>query len=975
MSVSKYKFVSPGVFVNEIDNSQLPAATPSIGPVIIGRTERGPSMRPVAVNSFSEYIEIFGNPVPGGRGGDIWRDGNFTSPMYATYAAQAWLRNGQTATIIRLLGSEHANKSTGGEAGWGNYTRVADGGGAYGLFLIDSGSQGEVTTFGIPEKMATAQLTGTLAAVWYFPGGNGAIVLSGAIRSSLSPLSASMHTASNATLLQSSAGSYGFKAIVMTGSTQSKVVNFNFDPDSEGFIRKAFNTNPILTNTAVTETANQEKYWLGHTFVRSVNDTLTSSSAGAVHGVILGLDIGGTDFSKFKIASQPAKSGWVFSQDMRGSSYESFNPTDSAYVTKLFQFHALGDGEWMNKNIKVSITNIKAPRNGDVDPYGSFDVQIRRAYDSDNAIQIIEQFNNCNLNPNSPGYIARKVGDTYSSWDSVERRVRTYGDYPNISKFVRIEVDNEVALAATDAGLLPFGFYGPFRPKAFTVASGSADGLTWTKTFGQISSLSASARTVFTAEGDNGHTIGDLHCGVAENAFTGTFIYPALALRTTSADALLSNDRAAYFGYDSRRSGSATRFDSSNSDILRIMPDNLTSTNANVEISTAFTLDDLALSNLDSNSKKGTATYVSGSRAAGNSATALTGTYSSILEDHGFNKFTMALWGGHDGLDVTELDPFANRNFGADELVSYEFNTVRRAIDACANAEQVDFNLMVAPGVTNTSLTDLMVSTCESRGDALAIIDLPDVYTGPQESTGKGAFASRLGTLDTIVSAFKTRKKNSSYGCTYYPWVQVRDSVNNAVLWVPPSVVALGTFASSDRVADLWFAPAGFNRGGLSQGSAGLTVTNITERLNSDQRDDLYAANINPIASFPNEGIVIFGQKTLNATTSALSRINVRRLLIFLKKEISRLANQVLFDNNVPATWARFQSLVRPLLETVKIRFGLTDYKLVLDETTTTPDLIDRNIMYAKIFLKPARAIEFIALDFIITRTGAAFED
>ena len=150
---------------------------------------------------------------------------------------------------------------------------------------------------------------------------------------------------------------------------------------------------------------------------------------------------------------------------------------------------------------------------------------------------------------------------------------------------------------------------------------------------------------------------------------------------------------------------------------------------------------------------------------------------------------------------------------------------------------------------------------------------------------------------------------------------------------------------------------------------------NITERLTSDQRDDLYAANINPIASFPNEGIVIFGQKTLDATTSALSRINVRRLLIFLKKEISRLANQVLFDNNVPATWARFQSLVRPLLETVKIRFGLTDYKLVLDETTTTPDLIDRNIMYAKIFLKPARAIEFIALDFVIMRTGAAFED
>ena len=957
MSVSKYKFVSPGVFVNEIDNSQLPAATPAIGPVIIGRTERGPSMRPTAVNSFSEYIEIFGNPVPGGRGGDVWRDGNFTSPMYATYAAQAWLRNGQTATVVRLLGSEHANKSTGGEAGWGNYTRAADGGGAYGLFLIDSGS-----------TVAQA-LTGTLAAVWYFPGGNGAVLLSGTMRSGLSgTTAASAVTASNATLIKSSADSYGFKAAIMTGSTVSSVVSFNFDPDSQGFIRKAFNTNPILTNTEVTDTSNQEKYWLGHTFVRSVNDTLNSSSAGTVYGMILGLDIDGTDFSKFKIASQAAKTGWTFSQDMRGATNDNFDARSSTYVTKLFQIHSLGDGEWVNKNIKVSIANIKAPQNTDVDAYGTFDVQLRRAYDSDNAVQIIEQYNNCNLNPNSPGYIARKIGDTYSSWDSVERRVRTYGDWPNISKHVRVEVNNEVAMGSTDPGLLPFGFYGPYRPIQFNILSSSTNLVAWTKTYGQVSALSSSSPTIH----------GDLRAGPvsgSESAFSGAYNYPAIALRPTSIDSLLSNDRAAYFGYDTRRSGSATRFDSSNFDISRIMPDNLTDSNSNVEISTVFTLDDLVISDRDTSDKKGSATYTSGSRAAGTSATALTGTYSSILEDHGFNKFTMAMWGGHDGLDVTELDPFANRNFGATEKVSYEFNTVRRAIDACANTEQVDFNLMVAPGVTNESLTDLMVSTCEARGDALAIIDLPDVYTGPQEGTANVTFADRLGVLDTVVSTFKTRKKNSSYGCTYYPWVQVKDSVNNAVLWVPPSVVALGTFASSDRVSDLWFAPAGFNRGGLSQGSAGITVTNITERLTSDQRDDLYAANINPIASFPNEGIVIFGQKTLNSTTSALNRINVRRLLIFLKKEISRLANTVLFDNNVPATWARFQSLVRPLLETVKIRFGLTDYKLVLDETTTTPDLIDRNIMYAKIFLKPARAIEFIALDFIIMRTGAAFED
>jgi hypothetical protein len=205
--------------------------------------------------------------------------------------------------------------------------------------------------------------------------------------------------------------------------------------------------------------------------------------------------------------------------------------------------------------------------------------------------------------------------------------------------------------------------------------------------------------------------------------------------------------------------------------------------------------------------------------------------------------------------------------------------------------------------------------------------------------------------------------------------VQIKDTVSDSTLWSPPSVVALGTMASSQRKSELWFSPAGFNRGGLTEGSAGVPVTQARRRLTSKDRDKLYEANINPIASFPSEGLVIFGQKTLQVTPSALDRINVRRLLIFLKKEISTISAGILFDNNVPATWHRFTSKVEPLLASVKNRFGLSDFKVILDETTTTPDLIDRNILYAKIMLKPARSIEFIAIDFVITRTGASFDD
>ena len=935
MSVSRFKFVSPGVFVNEIDNSQLPAATPARGPVVIGRTRRGPSMRPIAVNSFSEYIEVFGDPVPGGAGGDVWRRGNFTSPMYATYAAEAWLRNGQTATIVRLLGHAEDDTAAAGQAGW----KLTSASASYGLFLIDSGS-------------ATASSTGTLAAVWYVPDSADTLTLSGTI------VSTSTVTASNSTMIESTGADREF--VVRLAGTQNKDFRFNFNPDSDAFIRKVFNTNPVLTTSDLVTSDNREYYWLGHSFEGSVTRTLASSSAGSVYGIILQMGGGEafTNFSDFNFSAKPAETNWIISQDLGDSG--DFDPLTSA--TKLFKFRARDGGDWENTNIKISIRDIQTSPNEDVNLFGSFTVVLRKADDSDSNVQIIEQYNNCNLNPNSEDYIAKRIGDTYAEYSDEERRFRVYGEHPNVSKYVYMDMNEDVAAGATDARLLPFGFYGPLRPDTFQIiGSGSSrSGSIPTRTFASASTINPS---------DTGRVI-DLGEAYATGV-TSSFIFPAVALRSTSDDALLSSQRAAFFGYDAGRSGAATRFDNTNIDILRALPEGKSTSGTGNSASFAFTLDDLV-----ANAAVGpltVATYTSGSRAAGTSITALTGTYSSVIDDYKFNRFTVPMFGGWDGWDIREADPVANRNLST-ATDNYAYNTVRRGIDACADPEIVDYNLMVAPGITATGLTDNMINTCENRGDAMAIIDLRNVYKGPQEGE-LGGLKSRLGTLSTIVSDFKIRRKNSSYGATYYPWVQIRDSINNAQVWVPPSVVALGTLAYSGRVGELWFAPAGFNRGGLSQGSSGLTVTNVSERLTADNRDDLYEANINPIASFPNEGIVIFGQKTLDATTSALNRINVRRLLIFLKKEISRLANQVLFDQNVEATWGRFQALVRPVLESVKVRFGLTDYRLLLDETTTTPDLVDRNVMYAKIFLKPARAIEFIALDFIITRTGAAFED
>jgi phage tail sheath protein FI len=206
----------------------------------------------------------------------------------------------------------------------------------------------------------------------------------------------------------------------------------------------------------------------------------------------------------------------------------------------------------------------------------------------------------------------------------------------------------------------------------------------------------------------------------------------------------------------------------------------------------------------------------------------------------------------------------------------------------------------------------------------------------------------------------------------------MRDTLsgNNTVLEAPPSVAAIGAIAKSDSVSHPWFAPAGFNRGGLARlgGSSGPAVIGTSLHLTKADRDTLYDAKVNPIAKFPSTGdTVIFGQKTLQQATSALDRINVRRLMIYLKRQIGVIADTILFDQNVQVTWNRFIARAEAVLSSVQAELGITEYKLVLDETTTTPDLIDRNILYAKIFVRPARSIEFIAIDFIITRTGVEF--
>ena len=983
MPVSKFKFVSPGVQIAEIDNSQLPKLPEAIGPVIIGRAERGPGMRPVKIDSMSGFVEVFGNPQPGGAAQDVWRNGGSgLSPTYGAYAAEAWLKNSSPITFVRLLGKEHTNRTTAGRAGWsaGSVNLGPPGnrsGGGWGLFLTSPHASSVATT-------------GTLAATFYLT--TGSVSLSGLDQGGGASIEG------NSGLVLGSGANW--KMVIKDGDgVATETVTFNFTENSKNYIRKVFNTNPTLTNATVTDTT--KNYWLGETYDRAVADAGLSTPA---LGILLPLISSSVEQADQRREASKAQTPFIISQDLAGnvSSYD---------YQRLFQFKTLDAGSWEGQNLKVSIANVKASSDPNT-PYGRFDVEVRLAKDSDNAKQIIERFSSCNLNPNSSDYVAKRIGDANVKWSYTERKYREYGSYPNQSKYIYIVMNSDVDTGATNESYLPFGFEGPNRWTQVLIISGTADEVQNIANLYVTGGYGASDDAILTA---GATTTGSIYfssgSATADDTNSVAFDFPSFPTRASSKVGNLASPKDAYFGIDTTMA-SSTRFEESYKDLVRpVGPINAAATGQTgdatleaMEMSYLFTMEDLtyltaSVDALDSTLSVGfdqtsstDAYYFSGSRNAGKSlsttgsiaGSVVSASWNNVLKQ-GFDSFTVPLVGGCDGLDITEMEPFRNSTWGTDggangtsdsETTSYSFNSVKVAIDSCADPEVVECNVMSMPGLINLGLTNHVIKVCEDRADSLAVVDLPYGYTPRSEATGDDE--SRKGSVDNAVEAInglENRALNTSYGCCYYPWVQIRDSEIGKSVWVPPSVAAIGTFSSTQRKSEIWFAPAGFTRGGLTEGAAGMSVINVKQRLTSKERDKLYEVNVNPIATFPAEGIVVFGQKTLQTTPSALDRVNVRRLMIFLKKEISRIAARLLFDQNVQTTWDRFTGQVVPLLDSVKARLGLTDYRVILDETTTTPDLIDRNIMYAKIFLKPARAIEFIAIDFVITSTGASFED
>jgi hypothetical protein len=296
-----------------------------------------------------------------------------------------------------------------------------------------------------------------------------------------------------------------------------------------------------------------------------------------------------------------------------------------------------------------------------------------------------------------------------------------------------------------------------------------------------------------------------------------------------------------------------------------------------------------------------------------------------------------------------------SQGYDVSDLVNTDGGTsYSEALDLIANADEYDINMILLPGVTNSAgsaIIEKAIQTAEDRGDCFVIAD-PVGYG----SNMAGAITQAEG-------------KDSNYAAMYWPWIQVPESSLGRNVWVPPSTVMGGIYAFNDKVAHPWFAPAGLNRGGID------IAIQAERKLTHGNRDDMYESNLNPIATFPGQGVTVWGQKTLQKKASALDRVNVRRLMIKLKKFIASSSRFLVFEQNTSSTRQRFLNIVNPFMEQVQSNSGLTAFRVVMDETNNTPDVVDRNILYGQIFVQPTRTAEFIVLDFTVQPSGATFPE
>jgi len=938
------RIVSPGVFTRERDLSFLPAGIAAIGAAIIGPTLKGPAFVPTSIRTFPEFEEMFGSTS----------DKNGVSNYYTPYAVEQYLRSAGTVTIIRVLNtagysvdSLAIKVGTATSATYASNSVVIPGGIIDGQSFTIVGSDATTYTF-VASDLPLPSDVGNTA---YFLG-TGSVVASGHF-----PAMQSMSIAVNN-------ASTGVSASVLAGGTSG---SFIFSGSSAGTAANSFSftyTNysreGVATSGTTTTTLEGGVANTGGKTVAVLTPSRGGSSGTAdLEGsTITGnwdaatLTLSGSNWGEKSLTADGSQNVYKISFNT-GSTI----PAGYTYIDEVFSSDAQVQKSGQNTVSSYLYKNFKY-------------AQSSQGYSSGDAVSVVDGTLSLGItyqNAVTPEIQSQLING--GRFDLFKVNSRSHGsDVNNKFKIVILNIKKAGTIAGSDYGsfsvqLRETGLddnmsnndllkgnpieqwdnlnFNPTSPNFFARRIGDryvtidTDGkLTYNGDWPNLSKHIYVSDFSAISNREVPVTVVPMGHKAIRNPFgSDDSSVPVWAFKASQSNASNEYDDDVPYGHDY-----------SNIDARQYLaPHNSFGDGSQVSMS----IEDFN-GTTSNNHGYGTDTYSDGTEKV-----------TLILSHIKQRKFVVPFQGGFDSVNPAvpkyKAADIVNTNTqGLDCSTSATAGSdgYKKAINAISNADEFDINMLVMPGVVHglhNSVTNHAISKMEKRGDAFVVLDC----------TIKGA------TISTATNAITSL--DSNYTATYYPWVKIVDRNTALPVWVPPSVVLPGVIAYTDKVAHEWFAPAGLNRGGLT------SVLEAETRLTHDERDTLYENRVNPIASFPGQGVVVWGQKTLQARPSALDRVNVRRLLIKLKKFIASASRYLVFEQNTTATRNRFLNIVNPYLETVQSNSGLSAFRVVMDDTNNTPDVVDRNQLVGQIFIQPTRTAEFIVLDFVVLPTGATF--
>ena len=1032
--MSEQTFRSPGFFEQEIELTAPGAQPTGVPGGLIGAAASGPAFIPIIVASFSDYSARFGGldperPATYAANEFLKHKGALTFIRVLGAGANSSAGDASITLAqgtVRNAGFRVTGSSVGLPATDDRKTGAVQ-------FLVARHSIPASTTTpsewkGFPifsdnpsfNPPGGGDTLNVVRGVMMFPTGSRGMVLDmTGSNSQWTGSGASIDDVASTDLNSSSATYKKFKIVVSSsvgasfdttdGYAGLRIMTASFDPNANDYFGKVLNTDPkkfqVEQHLLYLDLPVEDEL-VGLDITGDSCVAITSGSSSSY------LQNFGKHDTRFTTARTPA----IISQPFGGSEYD------------LFSFETLTDGASGNEHFKVSISNVKAstdPRN----PFGTFDVNIRDLYDTDTATKILETFAGCDLNPSSQNFVIKKIGDrkvsfNFDAVDESEQRLMVSGKFPNASRRVRIVASDALSAGTVPLTSLPFGFRGiPVIRTSQTLTDTQSSLVVGTRTYGTAGTLPRMSMVTavenqlsgsivpplpFRFKITRGTVDGTSYIGspgileIPDSRFHWGVKFEKLVASSSASPSVMNSNDGTQFN---PLTLAYSKFQG-----IQKLDALITGSDADAFNANKFTLARVALSNTSISDVTGAleahmreAAYIRDGvpnatdyRITDSSLQRIT--FASLLSDSAntFNKFSeyakfsTIFYGGFDG--VNSLDSAASRlgdratstetgglaaggagllarsglgyDPNGDNLTSNAINSYRIASKLMTDKMTVNINMLAAPGIREPLVTDYIGRRLSGYALGMYVLDVP-AYSDSNVRIFEDS--SDKPNVNKTADALTARALNNNYVATYFPDVFVNDETSKRRVKSPASVAALGALAYGDKVAYPWYAPAGFNRAALD------FVSNVDVRLSTADRDYLYENRINPIATFPGNGFVIFGQKTLQTSKSAFDRVNVRRLFLELKRVIQAVARGLLFEPNDATTRKLFVDRANPLLSLIKAQAGVEQFRVICDETNNSQADIEASRINCRIIVVPTRAVEFIAVDFIITPAGVEF--